>query len=114
MGYLIKNHVLMDPTSSLESIWRPLDTSEALFATFNDAGAFLTVNVLDVHGPLTEPLLLQALEHIEKRHTMLRTRIVTRGASLYWSTAITTRPRVSRVDQIPSGGLKELVEAELH
>lgn len=114
MGHVNNNFVWMDLTSSLESVWRPLDTSEALFATFNAAGAFLSVNALDVHGPVTEPLLLQALAHIEKRHPMLRARIIARGDSLYWIKGNPTPRRVSMVDQVPLGGLKALTEIEVH
>lgn len=101
-------------TPSAERVWRALDTSEALFATFNAAGAFLTAQALEVHGPLTEGLLVQALAHIEKRHPLLRARIVTRGGSPCWVEGARIFPHVSVIDQVPTGGLKEIAEAELH
>jgi hypothetical protein len=101
-------------TSSVEGVWRPLDTSEALFAAFNAAGAFLTANALEVHGPLTETLLLQALAHVEKRHPLLRARIIPRGDSLYWAEGAATSPRISIVDRVPPGGIEALTEVELH
>ena len=106
--------VRINSTSSVEGIWRPLDTTEALFAAFNEAGAFLTVRALEVHGPLTETLLLQALTHVEKRHPLLRARIIPRGDSLFWAEGPTTSPRISIVDHVPPGGLEALTEVELH
>ena len=103
-----------DSTSSVKRIWRSLDTSEALFAAFNAAGAFLMARALEVYGPLTEPLLLQALAHVEKRHPLLRARIIPRGDSLDWVEGATTSPRISIVDRVPPGGLGALTEAELH
>ena len=106
--------VRANSTSSVEGIWRPLDTSEALFAAFNEEGAFLTAGALKVHGPLTETLLLQALAHVENRHPLLRARIIACGDLLYWSEGPTTFPHISIVDRIPPGGIEALTEVELH
>jgi len=57
--------------SVVEAVWRSLDTSEALFANYNAVGAFLTAQVLEVHGPVTEALLRQAFAHLEERHRLL-------------------------------------------
>jgi hypothetical protein len=103
-----------DPTSAVGGVWRLLDTSEALFADFNAAGAFLTVQSLDVDGPVTESLLVQALAHVEKRHPLLGARIVPWSQSLYWAEGAATSPRISIVDSVPPRGLEALTEMELH
>jgi hypothetical protein len=106
--------VLINLTSSVEGVWRALDTSEAIFAAFNAAGAFLTAQVLEVHGPLTETLLLQALAHVEKRHPLLRARIIPCGDSLHWAEGAATSARISIVDRVSPGGIEALTEVELH
>ena len=103
------------PLNAAPTIWRPLDTTETLFAAFNAAGAFLMTQTLEVHGPLTETLLLQALEHVEKRHRLFRSRIIPRGDLLYWAEAAATSPRLSIiVDRLPPSGIEALTEVELH
>jgi hypothetical protein len=109
-----REYVWDGSASSVEGIWRSLDTSEAVFAAFNAAGAFLTATALEIHGPVTETLLLQALAHVEKRHPLLRARIIPRGDSLYWAEAASTSPRISIVERVPPGGLEALTETELH
>jgi hypothetical protein len=101
-------------SASLVGVWRALDTSEALFAAFNAAGAFLTVQTLEVDGPITETLLAQALAHVERRHWLLRARIVSRGHTLYWAEGPATSPRISIVDGVSPGGIEALTETELH
>jgi Condensation domain len=103
-----------DSPSAAEDVWRPLDTSEALFATFNAAGAFLTAQVLEVHGPVTEALLSQAFAHLEKRHRVLRARMISGGGGLYWAEGAAISPRISIINHAPPGGLETLTEMELH
>ena len=103
-----------DSAPCVKAIWRPLDTSEALFATFNAAEAFLTAQVLEINGSLTEDLLVHALAHIEKRHPLLRTRIIADKGSLYWAEVAAPTPRISLVDRISAGGVETLTELELH
>ena len=93
---------------------RALDTSEALFAAFNAAGAFLNVQALEIHGPITETLLVQALAHVESRHPLLRARIMPCGPSLYWVEGNAKSPRISIIGDVPPGGLEALTQAELH
>ena len=99
--------------ASIKGMVRPLDTSEALFAVFNAAGAFLTVQALEVHGPLTETLLVEAFTHLEKRHPLLAARIVHCGDKMYWVEGGTTSPRISVITDV-SAGLEGLTEIELH
>jgi hypothetical protein len=99
--------------ASIKGMVRPLDTSEALFAVFNAAGAFLTAQALEVHGPLTEALLVEAFTHLEKRHPLLGARIDYCGDKLYWVEGSATSPRVSVVSDV-SAGLEGLTEIELH
>jgi hypothetical protein len=101
-------------STSLVGVWRALDTSEALFAAFNGAGAFLTTQTLEVTGPITETLLAQALAHVERRHRLLRARIVSCGPTLYWAEGLATSPRISIIDGVPPGGIEALTEIELH
>src|SRR5262249_31655240 len=101
-------------TTIAEPVWRALDTSEALFATFNEAGAFLTVQTIEVHGPLTEVLLVKALAHLEKRHPLLRARCISHGHSLYWAEGGKTLPAINIIDRVPPGGLEAITEAEVH
>jgi hypothetical protein len=84
---------LTESGTSIEGIWRPLDTSEALFGVFNAAGVFLTAQALGVHGPVTETLLLEAFTHIEKRHPLLHARILSCGDKLYWAEGAAMSPR---------------------
>src|ERR1700726_347257 len=84
--------------ATIKGISRPLDTSEALFGMFNAAGAFLTVQALEVHGPVTETLLLEAFTHLEKRHPLLRARIVSCGDELYWAEGAETSPCISTIN----------------
>jgi hypothetical protein len=103
-----------DSPSAVEDVWRSLDTGEALFATFNAVGAFLTAQVLEVHGPVTETLLVKAFAHLEKRHRVLRARITSRGGSMCWAEGAAISPRISIIDHAPPGGLEALTEMELH
>jgi len=100
--------------SVVEAVWRSLDTSEALFANYNAVGAFLTAQVLEVHGPVTEALLRQAFAHLEERHRLLGARIISSGDSLCWAEGAAISPRISVVDRAPPGGLEALTEIELH
>ena len=101
------NSVSADSLSSVEGFWRALDTSEALFAAFKKQ-EHLTAQALEVHGPVTETLLLQALALVENRHPMLRARIIPRGDSLYWAEGPATPSPISVVDRVPAGGLEAL------
>jgi hypothetical protein len=60
---------------SLHLLDRPLDTSESIFHAYGEAGAYFHVQVADVRGPLTDELLLRAVEHVRERHPVLRARI---------------------------------------
>jgi hypothetical protein len=73
----------------------------------------LTVQALDVDGPVTETLLLEAFTYLEKRHPLLRARIVSCGDKLYWAEGAATSPRISIINDVPPGGLEALTEVEL-
>lgn len=97
-----------------EPVLRALDTTEALFANFNAEGAFLTAQAIEVHGPVTEALLADALAHVEKRHPLLRAQIVPNADVLYWTERTKPLPRISIIDRISARGLEELTEIEVH
>lgn len=77
--------------NALDVLERPLDTAEAIFHAFNSMGAFLTVQVAQVSGPLDPDLLRSALQCVQRRHPLLHARIID-APRPRWTTAQSSEP----------------------
>jgi len=95
---------------------RPLDTNEWLFSLYNELGAYLTATAAVVEGPLTEPLLREAMARVQDRHPLLRSRISGGQGRPRWVPAagdeVTLRIVDVDVDDVAS--LERLTEDDLH
>ena len=99
---------------SVHRVERPLDTNEWFFAVYNDLGAYLTALAAVVEGPLSEPLLRWAMEHVQERHPMLRARIEGGLLAPRWVTPPTAPVDLTVLDSKEALSLERITEAELH
>jgi len=100
-------------TAPYPAVERPLDTNEWLFALYNDLGAYRTAMAAVVEGPLTEPLLREAMARVQDRHPILRSRIAGGLEKPHWVPAKGREVTLRVLESSPTTSLEHLTEDDL-
>ncbi|WP_293068005.1 hypothetical protein [Okeania sp. SIO2B3] len=69
----------------MDSVERKLGLIENLFHIIHDFGGMIDVNVARIEGEIETNILRKALDLLQKRHPMLRVRIIELSDGAYFS-----------------------------
>jgi NRPS condensation-like uncharacterized protein len=93
---------------------RKLGLVENLFEICHNLGAMIDVNIARIEGTITEPILRQALDLVQKRHPMLQVRIVESKEGFHFQSEDTSKIPLHVIDKQGENQWLNIVEEEFH
>ncbi len=93
---------------------RKLGLVENLFEICHNLGAMIDVNIARIEGTITDKILRQALDLVQKRHPILQVRIIASKEGFHFQSEHASKIPLRVVDKQGENQWLDIVEDELH